>query len=288
MPTTASPACPPTAGTWHARLALGFERQGERTVLADNRHSGPLRVQKALYPEGGEVCQAIILHPPSGIAGGDALFIDAEVGPGAHAQLTTPGAGKWYRSEGAEASQELSLRVGAGAVLEWLPQETIVFDRARARMATRVSLAADSRFIGWDILCLGRAASGERFAEGTLALLYRIERAGAPLWLERGRLAGSDPMLASPAGWGGATVCATLLCSFPELPEQAPALLAALRAIAPADGAGHGITALPGLFVARYLGDSSEAARLWLAELWTILRPACCGRAAVVPRIWNT
>lgn len=276
------------APAWHAALHLAFARTGERTVLRDNRHHGPLRVQKALYPEGEGVCQAIVLHPPSGIAGGDHLLISATVGAGAHAQLTTPGAGKWYRSGGPEASQRLELTVEEGAALEWLPQETIVFDGARARMETRVRLAADSRFIGWDILCLGRAAAGERFEHGRFDLLCRVERGGAPIWLERGGFDGADPMLASPAGWAGHGVGGTLLCAFPDLPRQAAGLLEALRAIAPDDGAGHGITALPGVLVARYLGDNSEAARLWFARLWQTLRPACCGRPAVPPRIWNT
>ncbi|GEC95751.1 urease accessory protein UreD 2 [Zoogloea ramigera] len=276
------------APAWHAALHLAFARTGERTVLRDNRHHGPLRVQKALYPEGEGVCQAIVLHPPSGIAGGDHLLISATVGAGAHAQLTTPGAGKWYRSGGPEASQRLELTVEEGAALEWLPQETIVFDGARARMETRVRLAADSRFIGWDILCLGRAAAGERFEHGRFDLLCRVERGGAPIWLERGGFDGADPMLASPAGWAGHGVGGTLLCAFPDLPRQAAGLLEALRAIAPGDGASHGITALPGVLVARYLGDNSEAARLWFARLWQTLRPACCGRPAVPPRIWNT
>ena len=279
---------PELATAWHAELHLGFARSGERTVLRENRHRGPLRVQKALYPEGDAVSQAIVLHPPSGIAGGDHLAISAGIGAGAHAQLTTPGAGKWYRSGGAEASQSLDLGVADGATLEWLPQETIVFDGARARMETRVSLAADSRYIGWDILCLGRAAAGERFANGRFDLYFRVDRSNQPIWLERGGFDGSDPMLSSPAGWAGATVCGTLLCTFPELPQQAAALLEALRAFAPADGARYGLSALPGILVARYLGDSSEVARLWFAELWKILRPACCGRPAVLPRIWNT
>lgn len=276
------------APAWHAALHLAFARTGERTVLRDNRHHGPLRVQKALYPEGEGVCQAIVLHPPSGIAGGDHLLISATVGAGAHAQLTTPGAGKWYRSGGPEASQRLELTVEEGAALEWLPQETIVFDGARARMETRVRLAAGSRFIGWDILCLGRAAAGERFEHGRFDLLCRVERGGAPIWLERGGFDGADPMLASPAGWAGHGVGGTLLCAFPDLPRQAAGLLEALRAIVPGDGASHGITALPGVLVARYLGDNSEAARLWFARLWQTLRPACCGRPAVPPRIWNT
>ena len=278
----------PVQTGWQAALSLAFERRGGRSVLAGNTHRGPLRVQKALYPEGDGVCQTIVLHPPSGIAGGDQLHISAIVAPGAHAQLTTPGAGKWYRSGGAEASQRVDLVLGEGATLEWLPQETIAFDGARARMATHVLLAADSRFIGWDILCLGRAAAGERFANGRFDLFYRVDRGSKPIWLERGGFAGNDPMLASPAGWAGHTVCGTLLCTFPELPQQAATLLESLRSIAPNDGAGHAITALPDLLVARYLGDSSEAARLWFAALWAVLRPACCGRPAILPRIWNT
>ena len=273
---------------WHAELHLGFARAGERTVLRENRHCGPLRVQKALHPEGDAVCQAIVLHPPSGIAGGDHLAISVAVDGDAHAQLTTPGAGKWYRSGGADASQTINFGVAEGATLEWLPQETIVFDGARARMATHVALATDSRFIGWDIVCLGRAAAGERFEKGRFDLFFRVDRDGHPIWLERGGFAGSDPMLASPAGWAGHTVCGTLLCAFPELPQQAAALLEALRVVPPADGALHGISALPAILVARYLGDNSEAARLWFAELWKILRPACTGRPAILPRIWNT
>ncbi len=279
---------PATSPTWHAELSLGFARQGERSVLRENRHRGPLRVQKALYPEGDTLCQAILLHPPSGIAGGDHLAIDITVDGDAMAQITTPGAGKWYRSSGAEASQRVTLSVAEGATLEWLPQETIVFDGARARMETRVRLAADSRYIGWDILCLGRAAAGERFENGRFDLFYRVDRNDRPIWLERGGFAGSDEMLASPAGWAGATVCGTLLCSFPELPQQAAGLLESCRTIAPTDGASHALSALPGMLVARYLGDSSEAARLWFTALWAVLRPACCARPAVIPRIWNT
>ncbi len=278
----------PTASSWHAELHLGFAHRAGRTVLGENRHRGPLRVQKALYPEGDAVCQALLLHPPSGIAGGDHLAIEIAVDDNSHAQITTPGAGKWYRSGGAAASQTVTLNVAAGATLEWLPQESIVFDGAIARMDTHVTLAADSRYLGWDILCLGRAAAGERFEHGQFSLFCRVDRAGQPLWLERGAVAGNDAMFASPAGWAGATVCGTLLCSFPELPQQAAALLEALRAVAPVDGAQHGITAPPGLLIARYLGNNSEAARLWFAELWKILRPACCGRPAVLPRIWNT
>ena len=276
-----------TPSHWEAEIALGFTRLDSGTVLSERRHRGPLRVQKALYPEGRDVCQTILLHPPSGIAGGDRLHIAVSVGPQAHAQITTPGAGKWYRSGGEEASQTLDFTVGDNAILEWLPQETIVFDGARSRMETRVQLASGSRYFGWEILCLGRSASGERFANGFINLRTRIERNGQPLWLERGHIEGNDPLLASRAGWAGASIGGTLLAALPQEIEIAP-LLEACRAIAPQDDAEHAMTALPGLLVGRYLGHNSEAARNWFAALWETLRPRLLGRPALTPRIWNT
>lgn len=276
----------PISSTWRAHLALGFRRRAAATILAHREHAGPLRVQKPLYPEGETVCHAIVLHPPSGIAGGDELEIDVTVGAGAHALLTTPGAGKWYRSAGAWARQRLGLAVAAQGKLEWLPQETIVFDAARAAMDSRIDLAADACLIGMEVLCLGRRASGEAFRHGALHLATRVQRAGQPVWLERGRLDGGSAVLDSPAGLAGFSVSGTLLAAAPHVE---PSLLAACRAIpAQEAGARHGLTLLPDLLVARYLGHSSEAARHWLVALWQVLRPALIGREAQPPRIWNT
>jgi urease accessory protein len=124
----------PVTASWKAELELGFERRDGRTVLAHRRHDGPLVVQKPLYPEGGEVCHAIVVHPPAGIVGGDELLLRAEAKEGASAVLTTPGAGKWYRSAGSWASQKLDFRLGGA--LEWLPQESIVYEGALADLST--------------------------------------------------------------------------------------------------------------------------------------------------------
>ena len=276
----------PVIASWQARLTLDFERRASATVLSRREHFGPLRVQKALYPEGEAVCHAIVLHPPSGIAGGDQLEIAANVGPGAHALLTTPGAGKWYRSGGAWASQRLDFTVKSGGALEWLPQESIVFDGAQAQMSLHVDLAPDARFIGWETLCLGRRASGERFDTGEIRLNTRMVREGRLIWLERGRLDGSSPLLRSPVGLDGFSVSGTLLAVGPGIDA---ARLAACREIAQREqGARTGITALPELLVARYLGHSSESAREWFIALWQLLRPALLGLEARTPRIWNT
>jgi urease accessory protein len=112
--------------SWLASLELAFARRDAATILARRRHAGPLRVQKPLYPEDESVCHAIVLHPPAGIAGGDRLRIDCTPDAAAHALLTTPGAGKWYRANGLGAEQTVNLKVGAG------------WTAARSRTAARV------------------------------------------------------------------------------------------------------------------------------------------------------
>ena len=273
-----------SAPGWEARLQLSFERDAARTVLADRRHLGPLRVQKAFYPEGPEVCQAIIVHPPAGIVGGDRLAIAIDVGARAHAQITTPGAAKWYRSAGVDAVASTKLAVGDGSVLEWLPQESLLFDGARAAITLRIDLAADARFVGWDIVGLGRIASGERFASGRLHQTVELCHEGALVWCERAVLEGASAALQSGAVLAGAPAFGTMIVAGAVVDDT---LLATCRSIARAcDGAS--ITRLPHVFVARYRGDSASAARAFFALQWNALRPTLVGRAAVSPRIWST
>ncbi|KXU37540.1 urease accessory protein UreD [Cephaloticoccus primus] len=292
---------------WRARLGLEFVRRGARSVLVRNRHVGPLRLQKPLYPEGEAVCHAIVLHPPAGIVGGDSLEIAVDVGAGAHALLTTPGAGKWYRSAGQEKQRESppapqvprapsapraplaalvqTIRVAADALCEWLPQESLVFDGAVGTQTTEVELAPGAHFIGLEMLCFGRTASGERFARGDFSMSTRIGCGARLLWRERGRVTGSSPLLDSPVGLGGAPVAGTLCVIGPRVGES---LRDACCAIAPELGAGA-VTLLPGgVLLARWLGPVCEPGRAWFTRLWAVVRPALSGRPALIPRIWNT
>jgi len=270
---------------WQASLALRVEQQANRSVLAHNLHKGPLRVQKALYPEGDDVCQILMLHPPAGIAGGDQLRITLHVEPGAHAQLTTPGAGKWYKSIGPLATQDISLNVASGAVLEWLPQEVIVFDQAHAQASTTISLAEGARAIGWDLLCLGRTASGEKFERGSFRQRIRLQRPdGTPLWQESMHLRGADEAMQSAVALGGHTVSGTMWIA-----GQAPdaSLIEQLRAVTISKGT-CGISALPHVTLVRVLSHSSEAARQYLEAVWAVARPHVLQRTAIKPRIWST
>ena len=198
---------------WRANLDLCFTRHHHRTLLAARSHRGPLQIQKALYPEGPGVCHVTVLHPPGGVAGGDALAVTARLESGSRVCLTTCGATKWYRCPRAGAQQQLNFSVEAGGALEWLPRESILFDGSKAAMQLDVDLAPGAHFIGWEILCFGRRASGEGWHSGGLRLHTRIRQAGHPLWCERANLLAGSGFDSSPVGLGGYSVSGTLVAA---------------------------------------------------------------------------
>jgi len=274
----------PHAAGWRARLSLGFERRGARTVLASRRHDGPLVVQKPLHPEGDSPCHAIVVHPPAGIAGGDELLLEVAAQDRAAVLLTTPGAAKWYRSAGAWARQRVTIEAGPDSRVEWLPQENIVYDGALADLAWEARLAAEARVVAWEIMCLGRTASGERFSRGRCRIAARVYREGRLAWSERATIDPGSPLAEAAPGLAGASVFGTMLIAAPSIED---AWLAAAREEAPREGEAAA-TRLPGLLLARYRGRSSEAAREYFAAIWRRVRAPVMGRPAIDPRIWST
>ena len=239
---------------------------------ATRRHVGPLRVQKALYPEGADVCQAIIVHPPGGIVGGDSLAIAIDAGAGAHAQLTTPGAAKWYRSAGSRArSDDGAASSAAGAVVEWLPQETIVFDgarasialRGRARAAERDSSAGTSRASG----APHRASATRR---DICASRSSCVRDGALVFCERAAIDGGRRALQSGAILDGAPVFGTFVAAGVPVPDD---LLAACRAVGCEDGRRRGHAPAGSASSRATEATRPSAARTYFATLWRLLRP---------------
>lgn len=271
------------SAAWHASLDLRVRAAHGRSRLS-SRHVGPLRVQKALYPEGGSPCHAVLLHPPGGIAGGDALNIALDVGPDAGALVTTPGAAKWYKANGRIASQRVRLSI-AGA-LEWLPQEAIVYDAVDVRSTIDIDIADDARMIGWDIVALGRHAAGEAFETGRFAQTIRLRVADRLAWIERTRIAGGDPLLQSPIGLAG---CHVFGCLWAVGPAFDDAIAEALRSVYPDDEGVGPITALtPRVLVCRARGRSTAVVRSALTAVWRALRPLIFGRPVVLPRLWAT
>jgi urease accessory protein len=270
---------------WHAQLELAYSMSCERTVLSRRRHTGPLVVQKAFYPEGAHVCHSTLVHPPGGIAGGDRLELEIAADAGAHAVITTPGAAKWYRSNGPSAQLQSRVQVHDNAVLEWLPQPGIVFDGAQGRQSQHVRLGRNARYIGWDILCLGRVASGERFATGRFQSRTEIVGDAGRLWSDSAVIRGGDPLLSARAGLGGQPVTGLFLAGGVAIEKELVDRCRAVPSVAPAR---TGVTCLPSLLAARFIGESTEAAWAYFTALWSVVRPALTGRVACAPRIWQT
>lgn len=270
---------------WEASLKLSYAHDNGRTTLLTKSHVGPLVVQKALYPEGDAVCHTIIVHPPGGIAAGDRLLIDAELGENAKVLFTTPGATRWYRSTGAPASQLVNLHAQPGAMIEWLPQETIYFDNTHAQNSLDVRLAGDASFIGWEIACLGRQRAGELFANGRVRQAMSIQVDGRTVFVERGKLSAQDQLLTSPIGFGSDKVFATLVA---HSPRCSVTLLEQCREVEIATGMRAGLTLIGNTLVGRALGNSSEQVRALFVNWWKIIREPICGRTAAPPRIWQT
>ena len=299
--------------SWRAHLQLHYSQAAGRCT-GRIVHEGPLRVLKSLYPEGPGICHHVLVHPPGGVVGGDELHIQAQLGPGSHAVITTPGATRFYRSEGATAVQHSTLQLQAGARLEWLPLEAIAHRGCLAQNQLRLQLAAGAEAIAWDILALGLPASGEAFDSADAehsdqgprgCFLQHLELAGAapaggaaqPQWLERGLIRADDTLLLhSPLGLAGQPVTATLgfFAGQGLAPARRQALLDAAReaiasAAAPGLAARAGATApQPGVVVLRVLGPRVEPVLALLAAVRAAWRRQAWGLAAAPLRIWAT
>lgn len=273
--------------SWTARLELHYRRDGERTVAHD-RHVGPLRVLRALYPEGPAVCHHVIVHPPGGVVAGDVLDMDLALAEGCHALITTPGATRFYRSEGAQALQRARLRLADGARLEWVPMEAIAHRGCLATNEVTMDLAPGAELIGWDLLALGLPAGGEAFDAGEFR--QHLELPG--VWLERGRVRGEDALLLdSPLGWAGHRVLATLWFAAGQAltTTRREVLIDAARGLVDAQPLAAGVTAPnPQVVVLRVLAPRVEPAMQLLRAVRGAWRQVAWGLAPEPPRIWRT
>ena len=159
---------------WHAQLDLHYRRDQQRTVL-QHRHTGPLRIFKSLYPEGDGICHNVIIHPPGGLVGGDVLEVNVRAGEQSHGLLATPGATRFYRSEGPATEQRVTLTLDKGARLEWLPLEAIAYPGCLALNHLTATLAENAEMIGWDVCALGLPNANQPFDRGSLTQRhYRV------------------------------------------------------------------------------------------------------------------
>jgi urease accessory protein len=236
--------------------------------------SGSLRVRFP-SPE-AEGLSAVFVNTAGGVAGGDRFDIDIAAGEGARLTLTTAAAEKIYRAESNPAQLNISLKAAAGAHLGWLPQETILFDRARVSRRIDIDLAESASLLLCEIVVFGRAAMGERMQRGEFIDRWRIRRGGRLVFAETIRLDGDiGSKLASPAiAKGGVAIGTALIVPGDE------ALVERIRTLSETFGGEVGISAWNGFAMARFCAQ--DAARL-RADMMAVL-----GRASgsALPRLW--
>lgn len=268
---------------WEGKLFLRFKVSGGRTVLMENRHSGSMRVQRAFYPESDGRAHVYLLHLPGGFVGGDKQSVELHCEEYAEVLITTPSATKCYRSLGPFVDLQQTLYVAKNASLEWFPQETIVFDGAYVRSSTRVELHPEAEFLGWDIVCLGRLASGDLFGKGLLEQRFTVWRGDKPLWVERASYQGGSSFLHKAYGLSGRTVVASFICTRVD-----QSLVDALRHEVDHNAELLSVSRNDDILLVRYVGDSAERARAIFIRLWHIIKRMRFGTDACEPAIWRT
>ena len=267
--------------SWHGKLNLVYSDRQNKTRLIKSQNQAPLKIQRPFYPEGESVCHSVILHTAGGIVGGDQLSCNFHLQPQAKSLITTAAANKIYRSNGRRARQNIEIKIDNQACLEWLPQESIVFNGANFRQDIRIELADYANFIGWEITRFGRTARGEKFVEGEWRSHFEVWRNNKPLWIDRQYLPGSQEIFHSPHGLAGKPIIGTLVYIgkpvSSEIVEQA-------RNLSPSyEG---GVTRLENGFLCRYRGDSTTEERNWLISVWQLLRISFLNRDRCLPRVW--
>jgi len=252
-----------------------FALRDGQTRLADLYQRDPCRVLFP-HPEPGEPPLAVQVTTSGGVTDGDRLAVTMEAGPGASAAATTQAAEKIYRAarDAEHCSMEFALRVSEGAALDWLPQESILFERARLKRRTVADVAGGASLLACEMIVLGRAASGERFTSGLLLDAWSVRRAGKLVWTDALRVEGET---AAGAGFGTANALATVIGVW-ERPqpkfEQARELLEGVVEVR------AGVTLVNGIMVARLLGEAT-AVRAALTRFLGDFR----GRR--LPRVWH-
>ena len=280
-----------SSASWHGSLQLEFDYRSPKTLLSHSQVQAPLKVQRSFYPEGEAVCHTVMLHTAGGIVGGDRLSLGIALSPQAQVLLTTAAATKVYRSGGEIARQATHLHVAAGACLEWVPQETIVFEGAKFHQSLRVDLEESATWLGWEITRLGRSARGEKFTAGLWRSHTEVWQGDRLVWVDPQRVVGGSEMMESPHGLGGCSVIGSL--AFVGCPIAAD-LLDKIRdslatppplAASPLPAQIAATRLNPGL-LCRYRGHSTLEARRWFVQVWELLRQDYRDRAVCLPRVW--
>ena len=269
----------------HGVAEVGFVDKSGETRLDHLYQHDPLRV---LFPTppAGDLPNAVLVTTSRGLVGGDWLDISVSAGPDTAAMATAQAAEKVYRSAGKDSLINVRLSVGRGGRLEWLPQETILFDGARLRRQTTIDLDPGARILAGEILVFGRIASGERLSRGLVREAWSVRRDDRLIWADALHLDGDlKDIFADPACFGGATAQATAV----YVDDDPTVYLDLARSLLDEedDGLRSAATVVNGVLVTRWLGHDPARLRRAFGNFWAEFRQASAGLPATLPRLWN-
>lgn len=271
---------------WQGAVDLHYEYADAKTRLVKVWHQAPLKVQRPFYPEGPDICHTVLIHTAGGMVGGDRLKYRLTVAPQAHAVMTTAAASKIYGTQVKLTEQVINLDIAENASVEWLPQETILFNQAQFKQTLKVNLAPHAGWLGWDIYRFGRTARGERFVEGQWRSQTEVWRGGVPLWIDRQWLPASPSILDHPHGLNQCPVVGTFAWIGKEVDRDFVQQLRALWMQLGLSGE-VGVTRVQEGVICRYRGQSTAEVRQWFTQVWHLVRFYALGQPACPVRVWQ-
>lgn len=266
---------------WNATLAIDYGRREDRTRITRLTHTGPLVLQKSFYPDGSGMVHNYVLHPPGGLVGGDHLSLKVRLQEKASALLTTPAAGKIYKTPWQPSSFTLLGELEADSELLWLPHENIVYEGAHHRSDIAWKVHPRSRLTAWDIQSLGRPGSGKTFDQGRLFTQVKLKIGDRISFVERQCFEGGSAMLQKPWGLSAYPVFGSMLLHWPSC-----GFLNRLCGDQSIDGVELGITQRENWLIARARAACPLRLRERFLKLLRSLYMDLPGGAFSIPRIW--
>jgi urease accessory protein len=281
---TARAAVPLARSVGGCRLA--FDRAHGRTCLKHRDQRAPARLLTP-HDRAVGIAGATLVNEAGGLAGGDRLDHAVALGPGTAAAVTGQAAEKVYRTTGEASVLTTELEVADGAWAEWLPQETILFDRAHLIRRTTAQVGGDARLLAGELTVLGRTARGERADAARLLETWRVHRDGRLAWADGIRLSPPNAALDAPAGFAGHAALGTLIYAAPDAGDRLPVAREILGDHA-GEGVRAGVTQVAQQLLVRVLAPTGAGLRATVAGFWADFRQTAAGLPARVPAAWHT
>ncbi|MEH6402837.1 MAG: urease accessory protein UreD [Sneathiella sp.] len=277
-------SCPTGLARSEGRVEIGFEHEGGESVLKHLFQSGCGRVR---FPtvDHAHIPEAVLINTAGGLTGGDVMHYKITAGPGTDLTVTGQAAEKIYKSIGPDVEIGVDIFVENGAYLEWMPQETILFEKGRLRRLNKVHLAKDAKLLALEATILGRRAHGETLRDASIIDGWKIWKEGKLIWFDQFRLNGDlDELAGRPMLLDGAVSFATLVLALPDISGY----VEIAREIAEECSSRIGVTSFDGeLMIVRCLDKDAYSLRMSLVKIINRLRHELAGGDVPMPTVWE-